>query len=282
MKARVYVSGGFGLAASVSVTLLVPLHASEVGISVSLIGVLLAARPTAEAVFSIPLGRLIDRMGARRVFIVGCSICAMVNAGYPLASSFWQFITLQALFGIGRSMGWVASQVYVSTRSTGDTQARDMGRFTFIGYVSLILAPMLTGIVAEHAGFAWAFVGVSGYCATFGLLGMILPDDGDSSYQLTPRVSVVALIRDRAMRGGLMLSFARLWISSTWQSFYPLFLIASGYTASLAGLAVSVSALVATVMPLSVRRLVRWRSAEKVTILALLVAATGPCRIRVT
>ena len=60
-----YMTGGFGLGLNAMMSFLLPLRAVGLGMSIGVIGVLLGVKGVVEAVTSISIGGLIDRIGPR-------------------------------------------------------------------------------------------------------------------------------------------------------------------------------------------------------------------------
>ena len=136
-----YLTGGFGLALNAMMSFLLPLRAVDLGISIGLIGVLLGVKGAVEAMVSVPIGGLIDRMGPRRAFIIGTAGSSVLIVLYTRATSIFALLLLQAALGTLRPMAWVGSQSYVSGLRDGADRARDTGRMSFVATGAQIIAP---------------------------------------------------------------------------------------------------------------------------------------------
>ena len=247
-----YMTGGFGLGLNAMMSFLLPLRAVDLGMSIGVIGVLLGVKGVVEAVTSIPIGGLIDRIGPRRAFIIGTSGSTVVVALYGFATTIPALLLLQVTLGALRPMAWVGSQSFVSGLRDGPDGARDTGRLSFAATGAQIIAPLLVGFGAQRYGTGPAFFIFAGYCAVFIFVGFALPHGSDSrSAGSTKRRGLAAgikLLSNRAVRVVMSLSAARLWINGAWVSFFPLLLVTRGTSEGAASTVVAVMAVVGTIL----------------------------------
>lgn len=256
-----YATGGFGLGVSTLMYFLVPLRAAELGIGVTTIGLLLAAEALTEMVVSVPLGGLIDRVGARRAYLAGTLGLALIGVGFALASSLVLLFLLQLAFGVARPLGWLGGQSYVAGMSSPAERSRDSGRFSFVANLGQIIAPVLAGSAVQLAGVQSAFSVVTLFGLAFFVVGLGLPDDQQGAQRPgTGRATFRPAARLLVLPGiqiAMLLTFARLWLISMWSAFLPLYLVGAGTPPGIAGTAVAAMALVATVTSLLTGRLAR-------------------------
>lgn len=273
-----YAIGGFGMAVNAMIQFLLPLRAVELGVGIGVIGLLLGAKGVAEAFSSVPIGALIDRVGARRAYIIGTAATATLAVAYSIATTAFAFFALQVLLGLVRPLGWVGSQSYVSGMRKGKDKAADTGRFGFVASGSQIVAPLLVGVVAQYVDLSAAFLALSAYCAVFAALGMLLPHQdsvASSSGRKNSLAEAVDLLRLSGIRVVMLLTFTRLWIPSVWTAFFPLLLVTSGTSEAAAASAVSAMGVMATFIGLIVGRLSRLGRDVHVTAVALIAGCAG-------
>ncbi len=274
-----YASGGFGLSVSALLAFLVPLRAAEMGVGVTLIGLLLGAEALTEMVVGIPLGGFIDRTGARRAYLLGTGAMALLGAGFMLAPSVGVLFVLAVLFGLARPLGWVGGQAYVAGLRTGADRSHDTGRFSFAANLGQIVAPLLAGAAVQVVGVRLAFAVLAVFGLVFFAVGLSLPDDqrtapagvgGGANFRRAARLLTV-----RGMKVVMLLTFARLWLISMWSAFLPLYLVGTGTAASVVGSAVSCMAVVATLTSLLTGRLARLGSPTALGVGGLAVSCAG-------
>lgn len=257
---------------------LLPLRAVELDINIAVIGVLLGSKALVEASLSVPIGGLIDRFGARRLYLLGTTATVLLGIGYFAAGNLIVLFCLQLLFGVARPLAWVGAQSYVAGLRKGSMRSYDTGRFSFAANLGQIVAPLAVGIVSQVFSVATAFLFLSLYAGGCFLLGLALPDEGRAPSHtsgLTSFSAAAGLLGNAKIRVALLLTFARLFVPATWKSFFPLFLVASGFPEGSAGAVVAAMALTATVFTLLVGRLSVLGSAEMVTASSLALSVIG-------
>ena len=274
-----YLTGGFGLALNAMMSFLLPLRAVDLGISIGLIGVLLGVKGAVEAMVSVPIGGLIDRMGPRRAFIIGTAGSSVLIVLYTRATSIFALLLLQAALGTLRPMAWVGSQSYVSGLRDGADRARDTGRLSFVATGAQIIAPLLVGFGAQAFGTGPAFYVFAAYCLMYVFVGLALPRGFDvRSAGATKRRSFTEGLRLFSVRGVrvvMFLSAARLWINGAWVAFFPLLLVTRGTSVGSAGTVVSAMAIVGTILSPASGRLAQRYRVEHLTAFSLTCGAVG-------
>lgn len=274
-----YATGAFGLAMNAMLAFLVPLRADELGASLPVIGVLVGMKALMEALLSVPLGRVIDRVGARRAFQVGAAGSAVVALGLSASPTVWALFVCQALLGVTRPLGWVGSQTYVAALDAADGGTVHTGRFSFVSNLGQIVGPLAAGAVAQVAGYRAAFLVLFVYAAACAGIGLLLPNLRETR---APKEGAGAtlgetwgLLRERRIQVAMLLTFVRLWNPNVFTAFFPLFLVTNGLPAGLAGSVVSAMGATATGVTLLTGRLSRHASPELLTALALSCGALG-------
>lgn len=274
-----YLSGGFGLGLNAMMAFLLPLRATELGIGLAYIGLLLGVKAAMEAVTSVPIGGLIDRIGPRRAFLIGTSGCTVLVVAYGFTTSLAVFFALQVSVGIFRPMAWVGAQSYVSGLREGADRAQDTGRLSFVATGSQIVAPLVVGFGAQVFGTGPAFFLFAGFCALFFLVGIALPKGSDGgSARSTKRDGLAAglqLFSIREIRVVMFLSAARLWVNNSWIAFFPLLLVTTGTSEGSASTVVSAMAIVGTFLSPMTGRFARRFRAVPLTAFSLLCGTAG-------
>ena len=289
-----YMMGGYGLSLNALTAFLVPLRAVDLGVPLALIGVLVGVRSIAETLLSVPLGRWMDKVGPRTAFVAGAATTALLGVGFFLASNIVALFALQLLIGASRPLGWVGGQSYVSGMSTAGDRVRDAGRLAFVANLFQIITPLLAGLVVTGRSAQFGFLLVCAHGLFFLLVGFQVPhleadrkrakeaaasastDPAAAAAPAAPaRVSTRELLTVPAIRAAMFLTFARLWLTSAWASFFPLFLVTSGLSAAVAGSAVSAMSATSTVLALTAGPLSKRIRPAILTALALGIGAFG-------
>ncbi|HVL67397.1 MAG TPA: MFS transporter [Vicinamibacterales bacterium] len=271
-----YVSGAFGLAVSGQVNFLVPLRASELGASFEMIGLIVGAGAAAPALLSVTTGAVIDRLGARRTFLLGTAATAALAAASVLVTVYWWFLVLQPLIGISRNLGWLASQTYISSLGSGSDRHRNAGRFSFFTSAGQMAAPVMIGTVAQFTGFRWAFLFLSAYAAAFAAVALFLPDVGSHpppaggrGRQGTGLYSALQLLKLRPLQVVLLISGLRLWITWIYTPFIPIHLTDNGLSPAVIGIVLATYGIVAAAIAPTMAFWTRFASAATVATVAM-------------
>jgi EmrB/QacA subfamily drug resistance transporter len=106
------------------------------------------------AVFMLPGGYLGDRLGRRRVLLIGLVGFAAVSAVSALANDLTQLIALRAVLGFFAALLFPATLSLISTLFTGSRfHALAVGLWTATAGLAIALGPIVGGLLLRH--FAW-------------------------------------------------------------------------------------------------------------------------------
>lgn len=115
-------------------------------------------------------GRLSDRLGKRRVFVlVGLGILAVTNAAYAFASQYITLVGIRALQGVGVAFTIPATIALVNELATSDTRGGNMGLFNTFRLIGFGAGPVVAGLVVEQGPYIVGGVGLTGFEAAFGI-----------------------------------------------------------------------------------------------------------------
>jgi MFS family permease len=148
---------GFGV-----IIILFPLYISKsTDISVA---VALALYPTLEAATALPMGRLCDTRGRRKIFIISLGFMAVLMASIGLTRNIYGVASIHALMGVGAA-GVTVSTLTMITDLTGvRNRGAGMGTFDFMnvgGYaVGLLLGSRLDAAFSTNLSIAFCATGV--------------------------------------------------------------------------------------------------------------------------
>lgn len=242
--------GCYALAMNGVLLLLVPLRALGEGVPAGKIGLLVAAGSVLPALASVHLGAVVDRLGAKRCFLLGSGWSAVLSATFVFVDAYKGLLGLQLLLGLARTLAWVASQTYVAHAVPFEQRERATSWFGFASNASAMVAPFLAGLSAHLIGLRLTFWCVAGF-ASVCLLAALPVQEGASTVRVdraTVSLSsrVVQALAPVGVRTSLRLTYVALWISAVWTAFFPLLMVQRGSSTVLAGFALAVRGAVAT------------------------------------
>jgi MFS family permease len=164
--ALVFYTGALELA----IVPLLPLYSREFNLSTVEAGLLLASVNIAVLVLSIPLGRLSDRIGPRRMTVAAAIIYALAAVGQGLSSAYAPLVLSWAAFGVGVAIVATGSLAWLSDSLPADKRASALGGVATVSGVGIIAGPLFGGIVIESLGRETAFLLAA---AAVGLLALV-------------------------------------------------------------------------------------------------------------
>jgi MFS family permease len=281
-----YLAGSYGFGFQAMYQFLLPLRARELGAPVELIGVLVGLGAVVPAVLSVTSGELADRFGSRNTYVAGALVSTVCALLFVPLTSYWAMLPIQVVIGFARSTAWIASQSYVSHLGSPAEQPTHMGRLSFATNGGTLLAPLIIGAAAQAVGYRDAFLVAAFFSLVYVLMGLLLPDvratirkPGAGKRSQAAGAAgfgtALRLMRTRGMQVALMLSFVRLWSSTAWRAFFPLYLASNGFPPALIGTVLSANSAVSTLVTLSAGWVTRYLSPALATAAALALGALG-------
>ncbi|GIO35284.1 MFS transporter [Paenibacillus antibioticophila] len=255
---------------------IITLFAASLGLQDIAIGIVLAVYALLPMLAAIPGGFIADRFGRSNVLRVGSLMMLASGLLYWISSGPWTLALAQLLAGLGQMAVWLAVQVLITE---GPVQGNE-GRFaTFSLYMAIgqMLAPILSGYLADHYGYKVVF---AGYILSSVLLIFTswqcrdeapptpVSGEGEAALSIPPEHSAgkirqwfgqcLGLLRNRSFAVILLTTFISLFIVDVRTAYLPLHLESLGISNTQVGLLVSIGAVSALfVRPLYPRLMAR-------------------------
>lgn len=136
---------------------ILPLYAESFGVSMALIGLVIAAYGLSQALFSVPTGRLTERFGNRPFLVSGPIIVGIFALAAGLATNFWQLVFFRLLQGVGALFLFTAGTITLANIATPDNRGRVMSQFQAGRLAGAALGPFVGGIAAQYFGLRAPF-----------------------------------------------------------------------------------------------------------------------------
>jgi DHA1 family bicyclomycin/chloramphenicol resistance-like MFS transporter len=133
---------------SISTAFEVPAAAAQLMLSLSLI---------AMAVATLIWGPLSDRFGRRPVLLIGLGLAALGSALAALAPVLWVAILGRLLQAAGGAAGMVLARAVAQDVFGSERSAGVIGQMTAFMVAAPMIAPTVSGLVVEHAGWRGVF-----------------------------------------------------------------------------------------------------------------------------
>ena len=148
----------------------IPLYATELGASVSQVGVIVATISYVTAFFLIPFGMLSDRFGRQKLLIGGLAVFTLAPLLYPLANNPEQLIIIRAIHGLAAA-AFLPTAIALVVDLTPETKRGEaIGWYTASLQLGLMSGPITGGFLTSQFGFNAAFYG----CSAISFIGLVL------------------------------------------------------------------------------------------------------------
>ena len=170
---------------SIVVPPVIPLLVSDLGITYGQGGFLLTVFFVMYSLFQLPAGVVADRVGKRRIMVVGLLGMAGGVLLSSTADTYGTLLVGQAIAGIGGSTFHPTGMSIISDVETDTTEGKAMGVFGFGGALGTLCAPLVVGGIAALAGWelALASAAVLGIAVTLAMVPLMADpvedEDGD-------------------------------------------------------------------------------------------------------
>jgi MFS family permease len=146
-KLKLFILISFLFSAGNSSDAFLLLRAKNLGLSVALVILVYVLYNISQTVFDTPLGRLSDRIGAKKVFSLGLIIFAVVYFFFGITTtSFWLWL-LFPIYGIYIAATDGISKAYIGEFITHEISGTFYGFYYFITAVGTFLASFIGGIL---------------------------------------------------------------------------------------------------------------------------------------
>ena len=170
------VKGLFNYQLSISLTrgavaTFLPIFAAiYIGLSPTLIGVLLAVNILLMSLLQVYSGNLADRFNRRALVIIGSLANFTYLALIPLAHNFWYLLGLCALGGLGGAISMPAASALIVEEGRKFGMGSTTGIFAMALSIGMAISPIISGGIADLANINSVFY----FAASMGLIGTSL------------------------------------------------------------------------------------------------------------
>ncbi|WP_332900149.1 MFS transporter [Haladaptatus sp. CMSO5] len=169
------VSGGHFLAHFYALAFppLFPLLIDEFALSNTELGLLMSVMALSTFILQIPVGVLVDRVGAKRVFIVGLVLVGGGTMLAGLAGSYLYLLAAVFVVGIGQSAFHPADFALLDAATSGAAEGKSFAFHTFSGYTGFAVAPFVVGGLGVTLGWQPALLIVGAVGVVYALVSQL-------------------------------------------------------------------------------------------------------------
>jgi MFS family permease len=189
-------------AVELAIVPLVPLYAQDFGLSTVQVGVLLASVNVAVMALSVPLGRLSDTFGGRRMTVLAAAIYALASVGQGISTNYELLVTSWAVFGVGVAIVASGSLAWLSDALPPDKRASVLGGVATVSGIGIIAGPLFGGIVVEIVGVETFFFLAGASVSLVALFALKRTVDASARGPLISLSSTLVTVRSEPLVGG--------------------------------------------------------------------------------
>jgi MFS family permease len=213
-----------------------PVQYTVVGVTTMQVGLLLSVNRLVRLPLNVPAGWLVNRWGARWLYILGLLLGALSTLGYGLFKGLAPWLALRTLWGVAWTLIAVAGYTMVLNASDQTTHGRYAGGHYSLSFFGGSLGAMLGGILVDRVGLSPSMLILGSCTAAACLLALALPNIRPRPVAATPDLDARPSLRVLARTAwqGLSGLEGRLWLI-VWLNFSHRFFFA-GVFYSLFGL----------------------------------------------
>lgn len=159
------------------------LSASLLPLTTSQVGALISLNVLISTVLQSPCGRLSDRMNKAVLIGIGSLISAVSLAGFPLTSTFWHLLVLNALVGAGFGLAYPAHMALAMEHTPGSSMGTVMSTLLTVHSFGMTIAPPVFGIVVDYYNLSSMFYSAGLLCVVCTVASYYLTHDADMLLQ---------------------------------------------------------------------------------------------------
>ncbi len=142
-----------------------PLFASSFGVSLGMVGLVLAGEGLGTLLMDLPAGRLLRRFDHKPVMVLGVAVVALSVLALALAHDVALVLALRLLAGAGAALWNLSRHAFLTEATRGGGRGRAISTFGGVARLGTFLGPAVGGAVAAWLGLRAPFV-------VFGVVGL--------------------------------------------------------------------------------------------------------------
>ena len=220
-------------------------HARNLGASVALVGVIVAAYSVTNLFGNLGAGLVLDRWGRRRPMIFGLAITAVAVLSYAFVNSPEQLIAVRAVHGLGAAALTPGAFAILGDRAASGQRGRAMGLAGALIAIPAMIGPPAAGILRDAWGADSVFFVDSAFLAlTLVAFVAVTREAPRAAPSRTAGAKGNAWLSSRILWSGYAAQFAITVGVGVLVAHLPLVLENQGETATKAGYGFAIYALV--------------------------------------
>ena len=228
---------GYGIIAPV-----IPQFASSFGVTMAAAAAVVSVFSAARLLGAPGAGRLVDKLGSRKVYITGLVIVAVSTGLVAVAQVYWHMLALRFIAGLGSTMFTISAQALIVKVAPPQIRGKASSTYATAFLLGNIIGPVV-GAGLSFLGMRWPFViyGVAVGLAAFVVWARLPKSDHDLNRAKRLPLRLDEALSNPSYRSLLVSMFSQGWVNMGVRvAILPLF-AASVFThgAAMSGLALA-------------------------------------------
>lgn len=146
-----------------------PFYATELGVSLTMVSVIVSAAAIGTLVTDVPAGAMLHRIGLRRAMLIGSAMVVIGTMSLALPLSAPLVVGFRLLAGVGTAMWGLSRHAFITQNADPSSRGRSIAVFGGINRIGMFGGPVIGGLVATAASTSVSFV----IAGSMGLLAFI-------------------------------------------------------------------------------------------------------------
>lgn len=220
VAAAFLIAVGYGLIAPI-----LPQFVVTFDVSIAAAGAVVSIFSVSRLIFAPGAGRLIDRIGSRKVYLAGLITVAVTTGLISVVTAYWHILALRAIAGLGSTMFTISAMGLIVKLAPPESRGRASALYGSAFLLGNVIGPV-AGAAMSFLGMRWPFIiyGTGVLLAAF-VVWWLMPNrkvdrieaDHAEARESTPvepeKMHVREAIGDSAYRSALVSNFAHGWMN---------------------------------------------------------------------
>ncbi|HTY47519.1 MAG TPA: MFS transporter [Methanomassiliicoccales archaeon] len=126
--------------------------------------------PLAEMLTANYFGMVSDRVGRKRVIVLGTTLAAIMVAFYSLSNNTWYLAVLHGIHGVGAAATVAPAIAMIADHAHSSDRGRQMGWFDYSTFLGYILGAVVGGFLVDLIDIRLAFLLMAGMLAASAIM----------------------------------------------------------------------------------------------------------------
>ncbi|MEI8002836.1 MAG: MFS transporter [Methanothrix sp.] len=149
-----------------------PRYVMDLGASYTMLGFIVSVYGAVQLLTQIPIGRLSDQMGRKKILLLGLATFSILPLLYIYAKSVQSLLFIRAMGGLGASAVWPIAMAMIVDQAEAKNRGTAMGRYNAAFFSALALGPLLGGLIYDFMGqnapfYLWALLGATSFFVVY-------------------------------------------------------------------------------------------------------------------